>query len=183
MKKKKESVLENTQFLKDVQTVTSEGVSVKPRIEGINIRSQVTLEDKRGELFEVYNLLWEFHPDPLVYVYQAIIRPGAIRGWVVHEEQDDRIFVSIGVLRWVLYDNRPTSPTYKLLNEFIFSEKNRTLFNIPKGVVHAAQNIGNSDALFTNMPTKPYRHENPDKYRLPLKNDIVPFDFDQAPGW
>jgi hypothetical protein len=37
--------------------------------------------------------------DALVYVYQVSVRPGAIKGWVVHEKQDDRIFISRGVFR------------------------------------------------------------------------------------
>jgi dTDP-4-dehydrorhamnose 3,5-epimerase len=33
------------------------------------------------------------------------------------------------------------------------------------------------------MPTRPYDHADPDKYRLPLDNDVIPFRFDEAPGW
>jgi dTDP-4-dehydrorhamnose 3,5-epimerase len=34
-----------------------------------------------------------------------------------------------------------------------------------------------------NLPTWPYDHADPDKYRLPIKNDLIPFDFDDGPGW
>ena len=65
----------------------------------------------RGEVTEVYRPAWGVHPDPLVYVYQTTLRPGAIKGWVVHEQQDDRLFLNLGVMRWVLYDARAGSPT------------------------------------------------------------------------
>jgi dTDP-4-dehydrorhamnose 3,5-epimerase len=34
-----------------------------------------------------------------------------------------------------------------------------------------------------NLPTCPYDHADPDKYRLPIKNELIPFDFDDGPGW
>lgn len=48
---------------------------------------------------------------------------------------------------------------------------------------HAIQNIGRDEAFFVNMPTEPYNHEDPDKYRLPLKNDLIPFAFEDDAGW
>ena len=169
--------------VKDKQTVTPEGKSIAPRIDGLKIRHLPPIEDVRGELVEVYRSEWDMHPDPLVYVYQVFVRPGSIRGWVVHEKQEDRICVSCGILRWVFFDNRPNSKTYKMLNDFTFSERNRVLFVIPRGVYHAVKNIGETEAVFLNMPTRPYDHADPDKFRLPLKNDLIPFSFDQVSGW
>jgi dTDP-4-dehydrorhamnose 3,5-epimerase len=54
---------------------------------------------------------------------------------------------------------------------------------IPHGVFHAVQNVGNSDALFFNLPTRPYNHAAPDKYRLPLDPDQIPYRFDSSLGW
>ena len=34
-----------------------------------------------------------------------------------------------------------------------------------------------------NYPTIQYDHSNPDKYRLPLDTDLIPFSFDGAKGW
>ena len=168
---------------KDSPTVTADGEPLERLIDGVTIRRLRPIEDKRGEIIEVYRPGWDLHPDPLVYVYQSTLRPGAIKGWIVHEHQDDRLFLNVGVMRWVLYDGRPGSPTHGLVNELVFSDRNRALLIIPRGVYHAVQNIGTTDALFLNMPTTPYNHGNPDKFRLPLKNDLIPFDFDDGPGW
>jgi hypothetical protein len=62
-----------------------------------------------------------------------------------------------------------------------FSERSRHLFTIPLGVWHAVQNTGVGDATFMNMPDRAYDHAAPDKFRLPLKNDLIPFDF--SPPW
>lgn len=164
--------------VKDEPSVTPEGTPLKPLIVGVKVRYQRSIEDARGEITEVYRPSWGMHDDPLVYVYQVSIRPGMIKGWVVHERQEDRIFHIMGTTRWVLYDDRAGSPTRGLLNEFVFSEKNRALMVTPRGVYHAVQNIGVGDAVFINMPTQPYDHGDPDKLRLPLKNGLIPFNFD-----
>ncbi|GGJ20378.1 dTDP-4-dehydrorhamnose 3,5-epimerase family protein [Deinococcus roseus] len=164
-------------IVKDRQTVTSSGESVKKRIEGLHIMERPSNEDHRGELIEVFNPAWNFHPDPLVYVYSVVVRPQSVRGWVVHLEQEDRIFILSGTLRWAFYDAREGSPTQGMLNEFTFSAHHRVLFVIPSGVLHAVKNIGEGEATFINMPNKPYNHQDPDKYRLPMPNDLISFTF------
>lgn len=168
---------------KDLQTVTADGQAVGRTIAGVVVKRLPPVEDERGEICEIYRPSWGIHPDPLVYIYQVTIRPGKIKGWVEHKKQDDRIFISRGTLRIALYDNRPASETYQLLNVFTFSERNRALIIFPRGVFHAIQNIGDTEAVFINMPTAPYDHADPDKHRLPIKNDLIPFAFEDSPGW
>jgi dTDP-4-dehydrorhamnose 3,5-epimerase len=168
---------------KDPATVTADGTPLTQLIDGVVVRYQQPIEDRRGEVLEVYRPSWGLHEDPLVYVYQVRLRPGAVKGWVIHEHQDDRLFFVTGVVRWGLYDDRPGSPTRGLVNDLVFSERAPALLIIPRGVYHAVRNIGTSDAIFINMPTRPYEHEAPDKLRLPLKNALIPFDFDEGPGW
>ena len=169
--------------IKDKQTVTSDWQSVRPQITGVVIKRLPPIEDERGEICEVYRPSWGIHEAPLVYVYQITIRPGKVKVWGVHQKKDDRIFLSRGVLRLALFDNRSESPTFKLLNVFTISERNRALIVIPLGVYHAIQNIGKTEAVFISMPTEAYNHEDPDKYRLPLKNDLIPFSFESELGW
>ena len=64
-----------------------------------------------------------------------------------------------------------------------FGEHHRGLLVIPAGVYHAAQNVGTVDAYLVNPPTRAYDHADPDKYRLPLKNDLIPFAFEDGLGW
>ena len=164
-------------MIKDEQTVDSNGKSIQTRIEGVVLRYLNTIADERGSVCEVYDLRWNYHAEPLVYVYHVSIRPNAVKGWVCHEFQDDRSFFSQGETQVVLYDARPDSPTYKMINEFVLGDHHRGLLTIPAGVWHALKNIGNKDATFVNMPTKPYNHEDPDKFRLPLENDLIPYKF------
>jgi dTDP-4-dehydrorhamnose 3,5-epimerase len=167
---------------KDTQTVSPDGIAIERKIFGVAIDYRPLQEDERGELQEIFNPAWGLHPDPMVYAYFVGIRPGQVKGWVVHQLQDDRLYVIQGVFRIALFDDRPESPTYKKLNVFVMSERKRGMLIVPKGVFHALKNIGAGDAHFINLPTRAYDHGEPDKFRLPLKNDLIPFAFDDSPS-
>jgi dTDP-4-dehydrorhamnose 3,5-epimerase len=105
------------------------------------------------------------------------IRPGQVKGFVLHKTYSDRLFFSMGTVKMVLYDDREGSPTRGRLNELYFSEESRGHLVIPPNVWHAAQNVGSTDALFVNCPTKPYNHAAPDKWLLPKDSDLIPYSF------
>jgi dTDP-4-dehydrorhamnose 3,5-epimerase len=161
--------------LRERPSVTDEGAQIQEHIDGVNIRRQPTHADERGTICEVYDVRWEFTEDDLVYVYHVTVAPGQVKGWVLHLEQNDRMFVYAGVLRVVLYDGRLESPTYDRLNVFHFGTHDRALLSIPAGVYHAVKNVGDREAAFINLPSRPYRHDDPDKQRLPLDNDVIPY--------
>jgi dTDP-4-dehydrorhamnose 3,5-epimerase len=159
------------------QTVTPEGERVDELIDGVVLRQSVTHPDERGTVCEIYNPLWGLSDEPLVYVYQITIRPGQVKGFVLHKTYSDRLFFSSGTVKAVLYDDREDSPTHGMLNELHFSDHNRSNLVIPPGVWHAMKNVGTTDALFVNCPTKPYNHEDPDKWSLPKDSDLIPYSF------
>jgi dTDP-4-dehydrorhamnose 3,5-epimerase len=158
------------------QTVTPEGRRLDHFIDGVQVRPALTHSDERGSLTEIYDPAWGFTEEPLVYVYQATVHPGQKKGWVVHREQDDRLFFSSGAAKIVLYDARPGSPTQGLVQEVFLGEVNRGLLRIPAGVVHAVVNVGPSEVRFVNMPTRAYRHERPDKQRIAPDDSAIPYD-------
>jgi dTDP-4-dehydrorhamnose 3,5-epimerase len=79
------------------------------------------------------------------------------------------------VLRIVVYDARTESASFGRLNIFHLGEHDRALLSIPAGVYHAVQNVGDHEGAFINLPSQPYQHDDPDKYRLPLDNDVIPY--------
>jgi dTDP-4-dehydrorhamnose 3,5-epimerase len=160
---------------KDQPTVSSDGSALGQRIAGVEIRRSPTLADERGTLTEVYDVRWDFTDDPLVYVYLVTLRPEHVRGWVVHQSQNDRLFVYAGVLRIALYDARTDSPTHGLVNVFHVGGHDRALLSIPAGVYHGVRNVGSEEGAFVNLPSRPYQHDDPDKYRLPVDNDVIPY--------
>src|SRR5579884_2320955 len=95
----------------DIETVKPDGQAVQQLIDGVVIRYGTTQIDDRGELCEILRPDWNFHPAPFTYVYQFSIRPGKVKGWHQHHQHDDRIFLSQGTVKVILYDDRPNSPT------------------------------------------------------------------------
>jgi dTDP-4-dehydrorhamnose 3,5-epimerase len=53
---------------------------------------------------------------------------------------------------------------------------------VPPHVYHAVHNVGTTDGLMINLPSQPYRHEDPDKHTLALDNDLIPFRFTDGLG-
>jgi dTDP-4-dehydrorhamnose 3,5-epimerase len=169
---------------KDQQTVTTDGKRIQTLPEGVHLHAAMTQTDERGTVCEVFNPAWGFSDLPLVYIYEFTVRPRKIKGWVVHRKQEDRIFLSRGTVKIVLYDDRINSSTYQQISIVHLSEYHRALINYPAGVYHAIQNVGDKTALLLNMPTQPYNHADPDKYRLPLNTDQIPYRFDtNGAGW
>src|SRR5271166_3885538 len=111
-------VMGEAETLQDAQTVTSEGQPLFQLIDGVRQRRAVTHVDERGTVCEMFNPAWGFDEAPLSYVYQATLLPGYVKGWVLHYEQDDRLFFATGRLRIVLFDGRSDSPTRGVLNKF-----------------------------------------------------------------
>ncbi len=168
---------------RDPQTATAEGEPVQQLPDGVTFRDASTHIDGRGSVTELFDNRWGWHKDPLVFVYMFTVRPGMIKGWGMHLEHEDRYFVLFGELEIVMYDARPESPTQGLVASVVLSAYRRRLMSIPTGVWHANRNIGSTDCVVINFPTKPYDHANPDKYRLPLDTDEIPYTFAPLNGW
>lgn len=167
----------------DQQTVSTEGVSLAKLPEGMTFREVPTHVDDRGSVFEMFDARWNWHPEPVVFSYCYTLRPGMIKGWGIHRKHEDRYFLLLGEMEMVLYDEREGVSTSGLVSKIYLSEFQRKIINIPAGVWHAVRNVGQKDVVVVNFPTIPYDHENPDKYRLPLDTDRIPYKFDNPRGW
>jgi dTDP-4-dehydrorhamnose 3,5-epimerase len=168
--------------VQDTQTVTPAGEPLAQLPAGVEFRDATTHVDERGSVVELFDPRWGWHPDPLVFVYSFTVRPGKVKGWGLHKRHDDRYFLLQGELEVVLYDERDESPTRGLVAKVYLTELRRRLMRIPAGVWHADHNIGSREALVVNFPTIPYDHASPDKYRLPLDNDRIPYRFEPSRG-
>ena len=163
--------------LQDQETVTPQGESVKTLPAGVVLRPLIVHPDDRGEVMEMFDPRWDWHPDPIVFTYYFTIRPGWAKGWGMHRIHEDRYCLLRGEARLVLFDAREDSPTHDMISEIFMSEKRPCIINIPAGIWHADENIGPSDILVVNFPTIQYNHADPDKYRLPLHTDLIPYRF------
>ena len=147
-------------------------------IEGVVVERPPRHVDHRGSVFEAVKHGHPFWSEPIVHAEWVVVSPGMIKGWGMHTESDDRYVAGSGRLRVVLYDGRTDSPSYEQFAQFHFGEQSPGWLRIPRGVWHASQNYGDTDAVFLNYPTEPHWYENPDKYRLdPYDGTKIDFDW------
>jgi dTDP-4-dehydrorhamnose 3,5-epimerase len=165
---------------KDAQFVTPEGVPVRKLTHGVTIRELPTHVDQRGSVMELFDTRWNWHPEPLVFSYCFTLRPGVVKGWNLHKAHEDRYVLIQGELELVLYDPRGESPTVGEVCRLQLTPYRRCIVNIPRNVWHADHNIGAVDVLVVNFPTASYDHANPDKYRLPIDTDLIPYRFPEG---
>lgn len=173
-----------TELFRDKATVNAQGEPTTLLPHGVTFRNLVTHSDDRGIVFEMLDDRWGWHPAPITFVYHYSIRPGCAKGWGMHLLHEDRYCLLYGEMEIVFYDARPESPTVGQVSKVVISEYHRRLISIPTGIWHANRNIGTKDCLVVNFPTVPYDHNNPDKYRLPLYTDEIPYKFPPGiNGW
>src|SRR5215470_15298545 len=126
-------------------------------IHGVIIKKLVKFDDTRGwltELFRTDDWPEEFHPE-MAYISSTV--PGVTRGPHEHVDQAD-LFCFLGPSNFKLkvWDNRPDSKTFGNVNTVVVGEDNPAVVLIPRGVVHAYQNVGNVDGIVINCPNRLY---------------------------
>ena len=129
-------------------------------IHDVIVRPLSRFDDRRGwlsELFRHDELPPEFYP---AMAYISSTKPGVTRGPHEHVDQAD-LFCFIGPSNFKLriWDNREDSPTYRAVMTLIVGQDNPQTVVIPKGVVHAYQNVGEIDGIVINCPNRLYKGE------------------------
>lgn len=139
------------------------------------------IPDERGRLMEMLRC------DDAIFqkfgqVYMTAVYPGVVKGWHFHKIQTDHFVCVKGMIKLVLHDTRPASPTKGETNEFFIGEHNNTLVTIPPGVLHGFKGISEGEAIVINIPTEPYNAANPDEYRLDAHDPSIPYDWTRKDG-
>jgi dTDP-4-dehydrorhamnose 3,5-epimerase len=129
-------------------------------IEGVVVRDLRKFNDERGwltELFRHDELAAEFYP---TMTYVSATRPGVTRGPHEHVDQAD-LFCFIGPSNFKIrmWDNRADSKTFNHVMTLVVGEDNPKSVLVPKGVVHAYQNVGTEQGIVINCPNRLYAGE------------------------
>jgi dTDP-4-dehydrorhamnose 3,5-epimerase len=150
-------------------------------IEGVRIKELRFIPDERGRLMEILRRDDEIFSS-FGQVYVTTTYPNVVKAWHYHKMQDDFICCIRGMIKLVLYDNVPGSPTRGEINVFYMGDFNPLLVRVPKMVYHGWMCISEVEAIVINIPTEPYNRERPDEYRIdPHVNDI-PYRWERKDG-
>jgi dTDP-4-dehydrorhamnose 3,5-epimerase len=127
-------------------------------IDGVIWRPLKKYHDGRGwlcELFRHDDLPAEFHP---VMAYISATEPGVARGPHEHVDQADCFcFLGPSNFKVYLWDNRPTSATYRRRETEVVGVDRPMLLVIPAGVAHAYRNVGKEPGVVFNCPNRLYK--------------------------
>jgi dTDP-4-dehydrorhamnose 3,5-epimerase len=163
--------------VKDGQIVTPDWQTLEDPISGVYVHEVLHVPRDHGVITEIYRPEWDPTNLPVVQVYQSRLFAGAIGAWSCHELAIDRLFVSQGHLKIVLYDGREDSPTYQKLQALHAGDVRPRFLVIPPGVWHGVQNLGAGDVILLNLPSRAYCYEDPDHFRLPFNASEIPYQW------
>jgi len=145
-------------------------------IEGVSVKKLRVIPDERGYLMEMLRAGEEIF-EKFGQVYMTAVYPGVVKGWHYHKVQTDCMVCVSGMIKLVLFDPRPDSPTHRQINELFVGEHNPALVKIPPLVYHGFKGIGTQSALIVNTVTEPYNYEQPDEFRVAWDSPDIPYDW------
>jgi dTDP-4-dehydrorhamnose 3,5-epimerase len=144
-----------------------------PGIPGVMFRPTRPVAHDDGVVAEVARASWDELASPIVQVHTTTTLPGRVRAWALHRLTTDRLFVVSGLIQFVVFDGRESSPTFGKVFELKVSEKNPGLLIIEPNLYHGWKNIGVSEAVVINMPDRMYNYDEPDALDLPWDSEAA----------
>lgn len=165
---------------RDPQLIGPNGQRVDRLIAGVTTRDILSVPYDRGVMTEMYRPEWDPSGTPVLHIHQVRLLAGVVSAWHVHKETTDKLFVTQGHLRLVLFDDREACPTCGQVDEFYLADARPCLVVIPAGVWHGMQNVGSADCFYLNFASQAYDYEHPDHYRLPSDTPRIPCHWEGA---
>lgn len=150
-------------------------------IHGTQVKPLKVIPDERGRLMEIMRCDDE-HFSRFGQVYMTTAYPGVVKAWHYHHKQDDNFTVVKGMVKLVLYDRRPDSPTCGEIGEFFIGEHRPLLVHIPREVAHGFKAVGTEEAIIVNLVTEPYDYQNPDEFRIEPHGTEISYDWSRKDG-
>ncbi len=143
-------------------------------IDGVLVVPLRQICDARGKIMHMLRADAE-HFTAFGECYFSSTYPGVIKAWHQHTRQTQNYAVPVGMVKLVLYDRRPDSPTRGQLQELCIGEWNYVLVSIPVGVVYGFQCVGERTALLCNCPDK--SHEVNEGIAIDRFSGEIPYDW------
>jgi len=152
-----------------------------PRIQGVKTKALKVIPDERGWLMEILRADDAEFFTKFGQTYISATYPGVVKAWHYHRHQIDYFACVAGMVKLVLVDTRPDSPTNGAINEFVIGTQNPMLVLVPSLVYHGWKCISTETSIVVNVPTEPYNYTEPDEYRL-APHDTLPYDWTRKDG-
>ena len=132
----------------------------KTSISGVELMPLKIIETAGGPVLHLLKANSPFIPDfreVFGEIYFSETLPGKIKAWKRHKLQTQLFAVPRGLLKIVLVDSRPDSPSYgESLTTILGRPNHYCLLRIPPMVWHGFEALGSEPALLCNCADRPH---------------------------
>ena len=148
-------------------------------ISGVSILSLKQIPDERGKIMHMLKST-DPHFEKFGEIYFSTVYPGIVKGWHIHTQMTLNYAVVSGMIKLVLYDDRPDSPTKSEIQEIFLGESNYALVTIPPLVWNGFKGTGTVQAIVANCATIP--HDPAEMQRLDPLACKIPYNWEIRHG-
>lgn len=147
-------------------------------IDGVVITPLRQIPDERGA---VMHMLRADAPHFVSFgeIYFSTVYPGAVKAWHRHKEMTLNYAVPVGRIKFVLYDDRPGSPTAGQVQEIFLGPDQYALVTVPPMVWNGFTGLGPEMALVANCASIPHRA---DEIEREAPHGVLPYDWARKDG-
>ncbi len=124
-------------------------------IEGVLVTPLRQTSDKRGKIMHMLRCD-DPHFQKFGEVYFSCVYPGIVKAWHLHKRMTLNYAVPHGQIKFVLFDNRPGSPTQGKVEEYLLGTDNYSLVIVPPLVWNGFMGLGTEMAIIANCTTIPH---------------------------
>ena len=148
-------------------------------IDSVLIHPLKKISDERGKIM---HMLRADDPHFIGFgeIYFSVVYPGVVKGWHLHQKMTLNYAVVTGMIKLVLYDERPKSPTRGELMEIFIGDDNYQLVKIPPLVWNGFKGIGTIPAIVANCASLP--HDKNEISRLDPFDNHIPYNWELKHG-
>lgn len=108
-------------------------------------------------------------------IYFSTVYPGMVKGWRRHKRTVLNYTVPVGLIKFVLHDDRPDSPTCGQTNEFFIGPDNYVLVTVPPMIWNGFKGVGEQAAIVANCASEP--HDAGGAERRDPFDPAIPYDW------
>lgn len=119
-------------------------------LEGVSLISLKEIPHEKGNIFHALKSTDESFIS-FGEAYFSNVNYGAVKGWKMHTRMHLNLIVPIGTIKFVLFDDREMSPTYRGFWEVEIGELNYQRLSVPPGIFMSFQGIGLQRNMLLNI--------------------------------
>ena len=148
-------------------------------IEGVIAKQLTTHTDDRGFFREIIRVTDDFFGEGFGQWSHSLVHAGVAKAWHVHKLQTVWFYVVSGVMKVVLHDGRPDSPTHGETAEILMGDGHPAqVVKIPPGVAHGYKVIdGPAHMIYVTSRT----YDPNDEGRIPHDDPSIGYDWTAGP--